>query len=130
MPSKRVRVVSGRWTILHSHLLIPIPRSTVPSPAMVAVMEVLTQHLLNYCRQTPDWVSRLYNLCFSMDSGVVHNDFNPLSTTHGHSVASTSHDINHPARQFNHTLFLLIKIKLCAHYCCTLCFRLNDSYLF
>ena len=43
--------------ILHSHLSIPIPRSTVPSPVVAAVVEVLTQHL--YYPQTWDWVSPL-----------------------------------------------------------------------
>ena len=36
----------------------------------------------------------------SPDSGVVHDDFNPLSSTsHGHSVASSSHDHSPPPRK-------------------------------
>ena len=56
-------------------------------------------------------------ICTSPDSGVVHDDFNPLSSTlYGHSVASSFLDHSPlPHKQFNHTLFLLMKIKVCAH---------------
>ena len=61
-------------------------------------MEVLTQRL--YCPQTSVPCIRLDLICASPDSGVVHDDFNPLSSTsHGHSVASFSHDHSSPPQK-------------------------------
>ena len=82
--------------ILHSHLPILIPRSTVLNPATVAVMEVLTQHLYS----PRIWVlgqPPVIDLnCTSPDS-VVHDDFNSLSSTlHNHSVAASSHNHSPP----------------------------------
>ena len=65
-------------------------------------------------------------ICASPDSGVVHDDLNPLSSTsHSHSVASSSHDHSPPPRKTvqSHSILVdekskYVHIKL---FYCTLC---------
>ena len=78
--------------ILHSHLPIPIPRSTVPNPANGGAD---TASLFSLDLVNPLAVIDL--ICASPDSGVVPDDFNPLSSTsRGHLVAFSSHDHSPP----------------------------------
>ena len=80
--------------ILHSHLPVPIPRFTVPNPANGGADTASL--LLSDLGQLP--VIDL--ICASPDSGVVHDDFNPLSSTsHSHLVASSSHNHSPPPRK-------------------------------
>ena len=106
MPRRRVRAVSGRsWNNCipeyspfpssNSHTKIHSPQSSNGSSSGVADTASL---LSSDSRLGQPPVIDL--ICASPDSGVVHDDFNPLSSTsHGHSVASSSHDHSPPPRK-------------------------------